>query len=225
MIIGIYMCVPLIKAIVLNNDHIIYYLVLWFVFASLIPEIVMLIGDFANKSIINVVDIINSDIKNMGMYLVLGYIGYFILGYYLDNISLRKKQRIVIYILGAMGCVFTVGMDAVVALNTNKPCGNYYGFFNANVLFPAIAVFVWFKNRKFNNNNINRVFRRLSKYCFGAYLIHALIIEQLNIRFNINTLTLNPIISIPCICIIVFALSIGVSALLNHVPIVKHYVV
>ena len=47
--------------------------------------------------------------------------------------------------------------------------------------------------------------------------------KQLDNLIGLNSLSFNPVISVPCIGIIVFAISIGISALLNHVPVVKKY--
>lgn len=70
-------------------------------------------------------------------------------------------------------------MELIVAFKTQKYCGNYYGSFNVNILFESMAVFVGFKHIKYNMRWQSLVMK-LSKYSFGAYLIHALIIEQLN---------------------------------------------
>ena len=225
MIIGIYMCIPFIKPITQNNNIIKYFLLLSFIFAFAIPEIITLTGDFGNIFLIKAVNTINENVVNMNLHIVLGYISYFILGYYLNNKKINKKQRIIIYILGLLGFAFTVGMDSLVALKTQKYCDNYYGAFTVNVLFESIAVFTWFKYSKFNNNTINKIIKRLSKCSFGAYLIHALVIEQLNIHFGLNTLLFNPIISVISIGIIAFIISFGLSSILNRIPVVKKYIV
>ncbi len=225
MIIGIYMCIPFIKLIIQNNNRIKYYLLLSFIFAFVIPEIVTLTNDFGNESLINVIKIINNNVNNMNMNIVLGYVGYFILGYYLNKITLNKKQRIIIYILGLLGFVFTIGMNSLVSLRTQMHCANYYGNFTVNVLFESIAVYTWFKYSIFNKKRINELVKRLSKYSFGVYLIHVLVIQQLNIRLGLNTLSFNPIISVIIIGVIVIIISFGLSGILNHIPILKKYIV
>lgn len=225
MIIGIYMCIPFIKLIIQTNNGIKYYLLLSFIFAFVIPEIVTLTKDFGNELMINVVNIINDNVNNMRMNIVLGYVGYFILGYCLNKITLNKNQRIIIYILGLFGFAFTIGMDSLVALRTQIYCDNYYDYLTVNVLFESIAVFTWFKYGIFNKKRINKFVKRLSKYSFGAYLIHVLVIEQLSIRFGLSTLSFNPIISVIIVGVVVIIISFGLSGILNHIPIVKKYIV
>lgn len=52
MIVGIYMCVPFIKAIVENENKIRYFLLLAFFFAFIIPEFLTLANDFGNGNVL-----------------------------------------------------------------------------------------------------------------------------------------------------------------------------
>lgn len=52
--------------------------------------------------------------------------------------------------------------------------------------------------------------------------MHLLIIEQLNIRFGLNTLSINPILAVVFIGVIVFVVSYVISAILNHIPVIKN---
>lgn len=225
MIIGLYMCIPFIKPITEDNNKMKYFLLLSFIFAFVLPEITTLTKDFGGKFLIKTMNAINYDIKKMNLNLVMGYSGYFILGHYLNKNELSKKTRIIIYILGLLGFAFTIGMDSWVALRTNKPCEHYYGYLTVNVLFEALAIFTWFKYSNFNKEKINKIVIKLSKYSFGAYLVHALILEQLSIRFGIDTLSYNPIVSVLLITLIVSVISFIISAIINHIPYLKKYIV
>lgn len=223
MIIGLYMCIPFIKPIVQNEHTMRYFLVLAILFGMIVPEIRIFVNDFGSDFLIKTVNTIGGDIEQMNMHMVLGYVSYFVLGYYLNSIDLTKKQRTLIYIMGLLGFAATMGLDLRVALMTQTYCDHYYGYLTLNVFFEAVAVFTWFKYRKYNNQAVNQLILKLSKYSFGAYLVHALVIEQLDNLIGLNSLSFNSVISVPCIGIIVFVISIGISALLNHIPVVKKY--
>lgn len=225
MIIGLYICIPFIKAIVKNEFRIKYFLLLALIFSFVIPEIMTLASDFGNELIIKIANAINSSINNMNVKIVLGYTGYFILGYSLNKISITKKQQTIIYILGLLGFVCTIGLDLLVALKTQTSCSNYYDNFTVNVLLEAMAVFTWFKYKRYDYERINNIMQRLSKYSFGAYLIHALIIEQLNIRIGLNTLSFNPVLAVISISTLVFVVSFLISSILNHISVIKKYMV
>lgn len=225
MIIGIYMCMPIIKPIVETDVKVKYYLILAFVFAFVVPEVTTLINDFGDELIIKGVGVIAGDINKMNMHIVFGYASYFVLGYYINKINLSKRQRILIYVLGILGFTFTVVVDLIVAIKTQVYCNHYYGDFDVNVLFESIAVFVWFKYKKYNLHRLNSFIQKLSKYSFGAYLVHALVIKQLFIRFGLNTLSFNAVFSVICIGVLVFTVSFVISAILNQIPVVRKYMV
>lgn len=225
MIIGLYICVPIIKMLVENEEIMKYYMLLSFVFAFFVPWITTLTYDFANELLIGGVKAISSDISSMCMNVVTGYVSYFILGYYLNKTDFNKQRRKLIYLLGLIGFAATVGFNLLVALKTQVFCEKYDGYFNVNVLLQSIAVFVWFKYQKYNWNKLNLFIHKLSKYSFGAYLVHALIIGQLNVRFGLNASSFHPVISIPCLAVLVFVISMIISAILNQIPIIKKYIV
>ena len=160
----------------------------------------------------------------MNLHIVVGYPFYFILGYYLNSISLNKKQRYCIYILGIIGSALTVILNSIVALKTQTYYANYYGYFTINVMLESIAIYTLFKYLHFKNEHINNFIVVLSKYSFGAYLVHVLIIKILN-WLGLNTLSFNPIFSVPIIGIIVFTLSFMASAICNKIPKLNKYIV
>lgn len=225
MMIGLYMGIPVVKPIVARKSRTKYYLWLMFAFAFLIPQIQLLIQDFGSERLIGQTASLNNDIAKMRMSFALGYTGYFVLGYYIDNKELIKEQRMAIYALGLLGFLSTIGLDAVVALKTQEPCLNYYDEFTVNVLLEALAVFTWFKYKQFKHKRLNALMRVLAKYSFGAYLVHALVMDRLNMHLSINSLSFNPVFSVPIIGVLIFVISFGVSALLNQIPIVKKYMV
>lgn len=95
MIIGIYMCIPFYKKIIADSFTTKYFLVLSSIFAVMIPWSIQLLNDFIvenHEQLANLVSVANSHVSTMNMNMVLGYSFYFVLGYYLDNIELRKNN-------------------------------------------------------------------------------------------------------------------------------------
>lgn len=228
MIIGLYMCIPFMKKIVSDETVMKYFLKLSFIFAFLIPWVLKIVNDFVgsnNSMIQKMVTTIDSNLMNMGLSMVLGYSFYFILGYYLDRIEIKKDVRVMIYVAGILGFIFTVVADAGLSIKTQVANSNYYGNFEVNVLLEVIAVHTLFKYHTFQNEKVNQFVVVLSKFGFGAYLIHTFIIESMAAILHFDTLSMNAWISVPLISIIVFGVSMGVSAVLNHIPVIKKYCV
>lgn len=167
-------------------------------------------------------------LTQMNFHFTLGYSAYFICGAYLSKIDICKRLERIIYILGGFGFISTIVFTALISSYLKKPTGVFYGYFTLNVLFESIAVFVFFKKHCTLENASDKVkmwIWRLSKYSFGAYLVHVLILEQLDQKMGWNSLSLHPIFSIPIIVSIVFGISFCISALLNHFPVLRKYIV
>ncbi len=259
MIIGLYMCIPLIRPIIKDIKLTRYFLVLAFVMAFCAPTLINLINDFLPSGIANISTVISAWSGNLNMNFVLGFTSFFILGYYLNTRDQSPKTRQIIYILGLVGFILTIALNQLVSMKTHHVCYTYFNTFTVNVFFEALAVFTWFKyhflgngkvekgekkediekleninnlenienkeKENSDNNRINSFMRILSKYSFGAYLVHALIIDALDKLMGLNTLTFNPILSVIVITVIVAIVSFAISALLNQIPIIKKYAV
>lgn len=224
MIIGMYMCIPVIKKIIESRSVTRYFLVLAFIIAFLLPQFTSFVNNFEGSLLTNIVSAVNSNITDMDLHLVLGYTGYFILGYYLSKTELSHKQRQVIYVLGIAGFLFTIVADSYFSLRQQTPKGIFYGDFTVNVLLESILVFVLFKYHCPGSDGLNRIILLLSKYSFGAYLVHVMILEQLE-NLGLNTLTFSPLATIPIIFGITAVLSFSISAAIHRIPILKKYVV
>ena len=224
MIAGMYVCIPLMKAIVETENRIKYFLLLWFIGACLIPEILLMIKDFGNSGMVKYVEAVSKTFSTIDLKTTAGYSGYFILGYYLNAINLRRNQRRVIYVLGISGCIATAYLVQASMLKTGTSSG-YFNNISVSVMFSAVAVFVWFKYRTYNSDRMNLFVERMSRCSFGAYLVHVLVLEQLKIRLGLDTLSYSPEISVIINSLIIFIISYEVSVILNNIPFINKHIV
>lgn len=225
MIIGFYMCVPLIRQIVKSEQIMKYYLVLSFLFAFVIPQMVQLSHDFLGGAFANTLGKVNEMIlSNMHMDLVLGFTFYAVLGYWLDNVEFSKNQRRIIYALGVLGLLATILLNAFLAWRSGEPCYTYYDNFSVNVALQAMAVHTLVKYRKHENEKRNRVMAALSKYSFGAYLIHVFIIS-ISYMLGITARSFMPLISVPVMVVVIFVSSFTVSFIIDKIPILNNWIV
>ena len=217
MITELYMILPFTKKIVESDFLTKYFLLLAFIFTFFLPQSVNLISVFSEKYGTIATYIIN----NFYFYFVMGFTVYFLLGCVLNKIEISKKQERIIYFLGICGFIATILMSIMVSRIKNKPNEIFYSYTSINVLFESIAVFVFFK-KHFSKQS--KFIVTLSKYSFGAYLVHAAVIRVIELC-GLNTLSFNPIFSVPVISVMVFVISFAVSGVLNHIPILKKYIV
>lgn len=227
MLSGIYLCIPVIKKIVENEKIGRYFLLLSFVFAFLIPWIAHLAEDFAGEPLKSIVYALYCDVGNMNLAFVSSYIFYFILGYYLSKMKLNKPQKLILYALGLCGILFTFLADRAVSLNLQTTVLTYSDGFCVNICVASAAVFELFKNLSFQKLGGSRLLQKLSKWCFGVYLVHPLLIQLLKDIFGISVLSssLPVALAVPLIALAVFVAACVISAILNCIPFLKKYIV
>ena len=228
MIIGLYLVVPILRKIAESKEITKLFLILSLIFASVIPMIQTMLGFFFGEPIVTIRSVLSSVVDNFYMKLPLGYAGFFVLGYALNRYDISKKLEYTIYALGAAGAIFTIVGTSVRAAQTNTAFTGFYNYTTPNVAVMAIAVFVLFKKHyhiKNADSVAQKLIRALSKYSFGIYLVHLAVIEFMNTTLHITPASFNPIISTLLICISSALISVLISAALNHIPILKKYIV
>ena len=216
MIVGLYMIVPFMRKIAESESLTKYFLALALVFAYIIPEAVDIISVFSERYSTFAGKVVN----NFNMCFVMGFSGYFLLGHVLNTIELSPKVERAIYLAGIIGAVMIILMSAFASVFKGEPLG-LYSSHSVNVMCESVAVFVFFK-RHFTRES--RIIRTLSKYSFGAYLVHAAVIGVIA-KLGLDSLTFNPLFSVPVISVIVFTVSFVISAVMNHIPMLKKYVI
>ena len=226
MLIGVYICIPIINPIVMSKVTTKYFLVLSLIFAIVLPSVFVLVNDFGSGVTLEIINELKDDINTVKPHMVIGYMGYFVLGYYINSIELNKRQRYIIYLLGVFGFVLTVTLEQISAVK-NQACNGYYiGNFSVTIFLESVAVFTWFKYRKYNKCKLNGFVQKLSKYSFGAYLVHALIIDLIYREWNIDSRIFDETaLGVISASILVFVVSFVVSALLNKIPILNKFMV
>ncbi|MBQ8134979.1 MAG: acyltransferase family protein [Clostridia bacterium] len=224
MIVGLYMIIPFLRVIIKNDFLTRYFLFLALIFAFIFPQFISIISVGFDKY----GSFIQSVIDNINMKFVLGYTFYFVLGYYINKISISSKQFRILFGLGILGFFTTIISSMIVTNYTNEPNGMFYGNFTLNVMLEAIFIFIVVKQscKRINfSEKAKLIIFKLSKYSFGAYLIHAFWISAINKILGLNTLSFNSFLAVPIIGVLVFILSFGVSAMFNHIPILNKYIV
>ena len=224
MIIGLYICTPLLKKITADTTTTNYFLILAFIFAFFIPSASLMIKDFGGGIINRAGTAVIDSIDKLKIHMVLGYSGYYVLGYALNKKTLRKRTQLIICALGILGFAMTIYLTFAVSRNENRLVENYFDNLTVNLLFSSAAVFVWFRNRKYKNTKLNTVMAIMSKYSFGAYIVHMYVLNTLKSHHFLRLFS-NPISRIYITGITVFIISNIISAVLNHISVAKKYIV
>lgn len=223
LIIGLYICSPVIKKIAKDPIIAEYYLAISLVFAFLIPFLLQLLADFGGVPLRAWVKALNNAYSDMNITVLSGYVAYFIAGYRLDQVTISERKRAMIYFLGVLGIVATIFLSQEVSVKEGAPVGNYYDYLGLPTFAPSVAAFVWFKNNLSFEKKNSMLVKQLTKCSFGIYLIHILVMETLDEKLFLNTMSFNPIVSVPVIAVVVFVISFAIAALLKRIPVFKDY--
>ena len=155
------------------------------------------------------------------------YSGFYILGYYLNKHPLDKKFRIPVYILGFLSIAFTALATVYFSFKLLSEQTVYFDYLLPTTLFSSCSIFIFVqnacKNRSFSEKK-NRIIAALSKYSFGVYLCHLIVIKTFK-RLDIIKLDLPYLVIFLIVLISTAIISTIASAILNHIPVLKKYIV
>ena len=223
MIVGLYLLIPLLRPIVQNETLMRYFLLLAFLFTFLLPQLALFTSFVSHEAS----TVIRTVIMYSYCFFPLGFTIYFVGGYYLSRRNFSRREEIVLYCVGIAALLFSIIAPAVLSRAQGAPNATFYNYNDLNVLCTSVPIFVFAKqhlNFPRMGEKAYALLRKLSKYSFGVYLVHPMVIELLQ-HFGIDTFSCNAFFSVPLLAIFVFAASTAISALLNCVPIInKHFV-
>lgn len=210
MIVGLYIITPILRKIVHDKKSAEYFILLSMLFAFLLPFVskVFQLKDF------------EMFVRKFEVSMVLGYSGYFVLGYYIDFYEMKVTTRKIIYAAGIIGVAATAVLTSMISLKNGKADAMYYSYLSPNVLACSIAVFVFFR---YGVSKINfgpkslKAAGVLSGCSFRVYLVH----DFFNIFLydaGISVMNYNPAVSVPMIATAVFAMSFITSYIIGKIP-------
>ena len=208
---GVYFLIPMLRKIAQDNRLLRYALIIWivFVFVSFFQfvEAFKLVKHFYGL---------------FNMNKIVGFSGYFLLGYFLSWHDFSRKQRIWIYMFGIVGALVTIFGTICVSVKMSKAVERYLHSLAPQVPAMATALFVLVKELapKCGTRTLKFV-GFVRKDLFGIYLTHPLWLFINTVEFRHCC---SEIITLPIITIIVFLLSLFTTKLIRLVPYLRKVV-
>ncbi len=208
MIIGIYLITPVISKWVQNckENEILYFLIIW-LFAMIMNQPIF--------------EEYNTDID---LSYFEDFIGYLVLGYYLSVKTFKYSKstvNIAAFLLLSIGVIITAAGTYHLTNNDGKFNQYFYGYITLNTLMVSIGVFLVFKNWTNVNSKSSKIIDFISKYSFGIYLVHVLVLFYLS-KCGIDYSLMNPVFSIPLTTLLCLIFSTLIIYIVNKLPYGKH---
>lgn len=218
MIIGLYLVTPILRAFVrgASRGTFHWFFAVTFVVCSLLPTLQNL---WPSQTALPM-----AWLDKLDIHLVLGYVGYYVAGYYLKNYTLGRLAEFILYILGILGTVATVWGTAALSIHDGALNDTLFSYHAPNVVFMSVAVFVLFRYVLGVSDERSRRQRLggVARITFGIFLVHDFFIMLLR-HFDISTLSFNPILSVPVLSAAVFLCAFVVSWLISKIPLLGRY--
>ncbi len=214
---GVYLTVPFLQKIAEDERLTRWLLILSVIFGLQIPWAANAVASIWT----NTAPVVNSLANSLNYTFFLDLLALLPMGYLLFRTEIPKKGRGIIYAAGILGAVLT-GMGTVWS---SAKMGTYSSVFCTNasptVIAPGVAVYVF---AKYNLNKLPRVVEWIASHSFGIYLVHALVTENLQ-QLGFHVLMGDPLWAVPVVSVVVFAISLAISALMSRIPVVGKYLV
>lgn len=214
-LVGMYILVPILRVFTIHakREHLLYFVVLYFIFGSLIPYL----NGFYRLHISFTINALNS------------YVGYFISGYFFHKYNLKTGEKIVLYTLGAVSLLGTFIIPTMIALKSNGPVTHYFDRLAPHIMLSAFFVFVLIKNivnkslqiQRYKNN---RYITLLANCGLGIYMVHDFFNILLGM-LHLDTSTFPAIVSVPVYAIFIYMASFGVVLIIKKIPVLNKWII
>jgi len=220
MILGLYLVTPILRAFCrgASRRDFHYFFVIALLFASILPTA------FALWPRAGALPVLKLWYERLEVQLVMGYVGYYVAGWYLREYTLSRVAEALIYVFGIVGGVVTVWGTRVLSHGSGQLYEALYSFFAPNVVAFSVAIVVLFRYILGVSEERSRR-QRLSgvaRVTFGIYLVHDLFLTLLS-RLGITVLSFAPVASVPLLAMVVFLLSFALAWLIHYIPFVGRW--
>lgn len=215
LIVGLYLVTPILRAIIANGTwNVLRYLILlWFLAVAVVP-IIQLAGIYTLYNLV---------------FLLIGWIGYFALGAYLQRVHVRSVILYGMLLLSFVWTIFGVWLMSYPLAYMNNGFF-FFDYLTANVILGSIALFMLLMKIRppewpgKNHATITRVIEVIGQNTLPIFLLHVIILESLQwgfFGFTLSVNTLNPLIEIPLITVLTLLITVGLVLLMRKVPVLR----
>jgi len=210
-LVGLYLLTPLLRAFLANADRTLikYFAILWLIGVAILPFFGLLTPFMLNSNV----------------FVISGFVGYFVLGTYLTTVKMRRST---IWVFMTLGVALTAFGTYVLAVTGGAQIYFFQEYISPTVILAAVMMFLLLLTTKpfsvhqeTSPSKGNRLIKVISENTLGIFFLHVIVLESLQngyFGFAINRNTLNPIIEVPLMTVIVLFSTLAIILLLKKIP-------
>ena len=206
MILILYLFLPFLGKVLrkLSNSTIFILLMCW-----------VLLNILFSNQIINTLNCVYFFQKTKDYFL---YSGYFVVGYYLMNVSMKTPNyRPINFVVFVCTVLFSAFATYFASKNAHKLDMSFYGSLTVNTIIQSISLFLLVKDSTIQNRIMDWIISTISNYSYGIYLVHIMVISIL-FNHRIFWTMAYPLISLPAIILLTLVLSFLFIFVLRKIP-------
>ena len=214
-LISLYLIVPLLQKMTASKKATEYFLLLFLVLSFFVGRALnfVLLFELPHQ---DVIQSLQSAYAQINPYRTLTPLFYFVLGHYLFAYPPAPRTRRLFYAAGITGFALTVLLTRWHSGVLQTTSTVFSANASLGVLAMTSALFVFFQSLHFNLSAKSKaLLLNLSKCTFGIYLIHPLVLERIHVTYPLLS------VCILGIALLVFFISLAVSAVIRRIPILK----
>ena len=161
---------------------------------------------------------VNGSITNSLFYFS-GYIGYFLLGYYLRTYPFKFSSKNLT--LGLLSFLLVgVFIPIYFYINPSDRVDNslIFNYLVINIALMSSIIFITIQKINFSINFLNKILVEVSKMSFGIYLLHIFILKDVVGHWFNMIYIINPAFQIPLMAFITLTLSYIIIKIISFLP-------
>ena len=214
MIVGLYLITPFLRLWICkeNKKMIQQFLFLGFLFNVAFPLTEVLVTSFA-PDFLDIFDVI----ANVRFHYGVGYVFYFVLGWYLHQFDTSYTKQIACG--GIAGFVITIfGTVLFAGMGVNSTY--FFDYFSVGVLISSVAIFVCVKSILRNKNISSKFVKMICHHSMGIYAMHIGVFPLFTYILKIKHAAL----AVPIYFVIASGLPVMASAVLKRIKVLQFLV-
>ena len=216
LLVGLYLITPVLRVVVayINRKTFSFLMVLWFLGTAIIPLLALL-----------------SPLRlNSNVFLLTGWIGYFLLGAYFLKARVRYEVLFTLLVLG-LTCTI-IGTYLAVGTLGEQYSQFFYDAYSFSMIGASGALFLLLAAVSPNTlaerfPHGNRLLHLIGQNTIPIYLFHIMVLEALHkgfFGFQISLATMIPALEIPLITTVTLLICLAVIYPLKKIPLMKRLI-